>query len=400
MTSLNNVTGRAVARITVDTTVISTSGGNSIYVGGSYVRDADGWSVYRHELKFVSELDYDAALVAISTTRRLTFQSGIDLAGSISWSPAQTQVLVSYDAEADSAGSSGAGFKVVITTSDLLYTGAIWWRTRAWRGSPASIVEQIGTSLGLTPSVAPTPTTSALTLLQCYEPCLDFLRRIINNYLTGSNASDVTLAAHADNLLVGAAGWEQWPRYQLNYPGPGAEGLQHADHERDLRFPGCRAVTGVQYNPTTGVTKSVSVNPQTSLTRLGSLNPPGDPKAIFTYARHTLPVNVSSFWSRAYAEANLNQLGASVTVTGPDYLLPGALLTLNTALINDPFAGIYQVSQVYTELSGGEAKTRLTLRRGNFNAATITAPGTPPEPEKGTASTTAPGTVSKTVQTG
>jgi len=400
MLNLNNISGRAVARINIGSIVISTSPGTGTYVSGTYLRDADGWSIYHHVLKFIGENDYDTAMVNLSTNRRITFQSGTDAGGSVTWSPAQTQVLISYKATADNTSITGTGFTVIVTTSDLLYTGAIWWRTRSWRGTADKIVALVGTSLGLTPKVQMASMTD-LTLLQCYEPCLDFMRRVINLYLFGQGANDVTVAAHADTLMVGSAGWGQWPRYQVNYPGIGVANLEHLDHEHDLRFPGCRTVTGLQYNPLTGEMKNVKVSTDTAVTRLGAFDPPGDPDAIFTMGRHSLPISTSgitNFWSRAYAEANLNQLGVALTVTGPDYLLAGSLILINTAIVNDPFAGLYQVSQVYTELAGGEAKSRLTMRRGNFNAAQVTASGVSPEAEASNQSPTAtPGNVVKSV---
>lgn len=380
MQVLNNVGGRAVARVVIGSSVISTSVGSATYIGGVYTRNSDGWSTYHHEIKFTQQVDYNNTTVALSTGRRVSFQSGIDIGGSTTWSPVQTQVVISYTGYAENSSASQAGFTLILVASDLLYTGAIWWRTRAWHGTASSIAAQIGESFGLSALIQPSPQPS-LTLLQCFEPGLTFLRRVIDTYLTGQNANDVTVAAHADVLMVGTAGWSQWPRYSINYPGVGASGFQHLDHEHDIRFPGSALVTGVQYNPLDGVPKNVKINPAQAVTRLGAQNPPGDPEAIFTMGRHTLPSASSNFWSRAYAEANLNQLGCQVSITGPDYLLAGALLTVNTALVNDPWAGIYQVSQVYTELRGGEAKTRLVLRRGNFNAATITAPGVPPENE-------------------
>jgi hypothetical protein len=385
MITLNGINGRAVARLIIGSgssaTVATTTPGPVTYITGTYLRDADGWSVYNHEVKFLNETDYNTAMVQLSTLRRFKFQTGLDNGGTINWSPLQTQVLVSYKADASSAGKSGPGFLAVITGSDLLYSGAIWYRTRSWRGTANDIIGEVGQSFGLTPNIQPALTSPQVTLLQCYEPCLDFMRRVINSYLLGQSANDVTLAAHADTLMVGAVGWSEWPRYLINYPGDGVSGLEHVDHEKDLRYPGCRQVTGVHYNPTTGSLNSVTVDISTSVTRLAAFDPPGDPAAIFTHGRHSLPVSSATFWSRTYAEANLNQLGAALNVVGPDYLLAGALLTINMALPNDPFAGIYQVSQVYTEIRGGEAKSRVTLRRGYFNAAQITAPGSPPEAE-------------------
>ena len=386
MITLNGINGRAVARLIIGSgssaTIATTTPGAVTYITGTYLRDADGWSVYNHEIKFVNETDYNTAMVQVSTLRRFSFQTGLDNGGTINWSPLQTQVLVSYRGDATSAGKSGPGFSAFITGSDLLYSGAIWWRTRSWRGTANDIIGNVGQSFGLTANVQPSLTSPPLVLLQCYEPCLDFMRRVISTYLFGQGANDVTLAAHADTLMVGSVGWSEWPRYLVNYPGDGVSALEHVDHEKDLRFPGCRLVTGVRYNPTTGTIKNVSVDPATAVTRLGAFDPPGDPAAIFTKGRHTMTVSdVSSFWSRTYAEANLNQLGASLNVIGPDYLVAGALLTVNMALPYDPYAGIYQVSQVYTEIKGGEAKSRLTLRRGFFNAAQVTSPGQPPEAE-------------------
>jgi hypothetical protein len=385
-TSLNGVSGRAVVQLVLGSGLISSAQGVATYVSGTFNRQTDSWGVYTHQVKFLTYSAYRAADESLSKTRRLKFRSGLDSGGTVVWSPTQTQVVVGWTGDAASLGKTGAGFTLIIQCSDLLFAGALHWSTQAWRGSPGEIAAAVGTAIGLTPNVETSP-GNPLTLLQCFQTYLSFLDRVTSDYLKGQIAADITYCAHGDGLMIGSAGWSGWPRYQLNYPGVGASSLEHLDTGNDRVQPGVKSfnsgsnmTTGLSYDPIKGTTKTFVIDPG-EVTKFAGLALPSDPAAVFSHGRHAQESTAftDTWWSRRFAESRLNQVGARVSVVGLDYILPGGVLNLTTVDQNDDFAGLYQIDTTYTEILGAEAKTRIILRRGQFNSAQNTAPGVPPE---------------------
>jgi hypothetical protein len=214
---------------------------------------------------------------------------------------------------------------------------------------------------------------------------LAFLVRVVDDYYLGQLASDTVFAVQEDQFLAGSAGWSGWPAYTMTYPGSGVSQLEHLD--RGGEATGTKQVMGVRYDPLTGIITQMVDNPST-LTALANQLLPGDPSAILEGGFHNVPsAPENSWWKQQYSEAAVLQSGVAVTVTGPDRIHPGALLTLNTGLSTDPMAGTYQIAHAYTEIIGGQATTRLEMRRAQINVAgTGTAPGVSPSTSTGSTS--------------
>ena len=372
-----------MARVVFSGTTVDTTGNQAVYVRGRYRRTLDAPGTYEHELYFLSRTAYQAALTTLTTTRRLTFQTGLDVGGKVSWSPTQTQVLISYKGDAASANMGSQCYTLTLLCGDLLSAARIRSRTRAWTGGPDVILSGVGSEIGFTPNIEAS-SSAAITLLQCGVTDLDFIKRVVLDYYVDQLASDTAFAAHGDVLLAGSTGWTGWPAYSLSYPGSGASDLEHQDHGGEN--PGTALVLGINYNPLTGVVKQATGSAST-ITVLANTTLPGDPDSILEEGSHTAAsANRSGWWSLLRADAALTQVGTMITVTGPDWILPGALLTLATGSTTDPMNGTYQVAGVVTEIRGGEAKSRLQMRRAQLNASTGTATGVPPAASQGSAS--------------
>ena len=354
------------------------------YQSGYYLAGLNRWRRCRHICITKSQETYEQYILPLLIgSRFVDFSYGVSAGGKTTWQPWETHYIIGTDVETPSLSSTGAGFRFIMETADLIYTMRFVRRIRSRKGLISGIAQDIIASME--PSI-PTntvlntviePTDLPHALIQAGENDYDFiLERMVPLASNAQKTTNYSFYSTGDTLHFHTRGYQPGctvHTLDYNISPTGSYDLHKIDDVGAEQVAGMFGITTISYDPLTGNTAQTPSDP----TKVKILsNTQSNPQATtpWVLGRHVGQNTLQSETTGSQSQYELaRSLGFGIRFSVVNYpaLQLGDLVDLQS--VATASNGLYHVVGMETKLVGGSATVLVTARRGEIYSQSQTA---------------------------